>query len=289
VFIMGTGRKIGAALGAVFLVEALAVAGFWTVYVKFSLPDAAIEPIDVITLPGEKVAVSCFVDVDPPGWGDHWRRGLAVVFTEGSTVLGQSSTDALGRASLEHQAGTKDLVHLQLKIGLSLALDRPVAYRPPPPAVYVECMAEGVKLHLCDVVATLKGTSWHDVELANPSEWPADQGVKPTLDRLVRGSASRVVYLAPGARPATTAVRAFIKANSFPEGPILFPDLDPDRDLLGQIKRTWPHLAFAITRQQNLIEALRSRGIPVIVVNAPAGTVEPAANVTFAQDWYEIR
>ena len=110
------------------------------------------------------------------------------------------------------------------------------------------------------------------------------------LTRLCRGAAaSRVIYLGPGKDRHTMGVRAYLARARFPEGPVLFPEASPEQDLLGVLRKKWPHIEYGITRRPEMVAALRSRDIPVVVVRAPVGAIEPAAAITFVQDWSDVK
>ena len=278
-------RPIAAILG----VEALVVAGAVALNIFFSLPEAWVEPADIVALPGENVELSCAAALDPPGPGEVQRKGLNVIFSDGAKTLGTSLTNDAGFASLDYTAGTKEDTHRQFSIGLELDLGRKFAMRRSSPAIYIECLSPGVSLYLVDLEATLKGATAADLDRRRPEEWPADQEAEAALFRLSRGAISRVVYLAPGSKRSTLEAHAYLRYARFPPGPVLFPEASPGRDLLAELRKKWPHLEYAVTRRAALVETLRAKDIPVVVVGAPAGTIAPAPKTTILRTWSEVK
>jgi hypothetical protein len=278
-------RPIAAILG----VEALVVAGVLALNICFTLPEAWVEPADIVALPGEDVELTCSVALDPPGPGEVQRKGLNVIFRDGAKTLGTSPTNDAGVASLRYTAGTREETHRQFSIGLELDLGRKFAMRRGSPAILVECLSPGVSLYLVDLEATLKDAIAEDLDRRRPEEWPADQEAEAALFRLSRGAISRVVYLASGGRRLTLEAHTYLRYARFPGGPVLFPEASPDRDLLAELRKKWPHLEYAVTRRPSLVETLRAKDIPVVVVGAPAGTIAPAPKTTILRTWSEVK
>ena len=277
----------------IFLIHAAVVSGIVSLHLFFSLPIATLQGVDLIALPGESVNLSCMVEVDPPGIGAHRREGLKVIFKQGEKTVGEAVTDSSGCARTAFTAGKKEEIHRQIRIGLALDLGRGFAYRHSDPSLLLEVVSGGSMLYLCDIDATLSEGRWDRIDPRYPEEWKADEEAPSVLAGLNRGSVSRVIYVAPWKRRYTEEVRAYLRRNRFPMGPILFPEAPPSpRTLtafLELLLKKWPHVEFGVTRRNEFVSALSARGIRSVVVKASPGSISPAPKVSYARTWKDVK
>ncbi len=280
-------------LAVIIPLHALALCGLVILHQTFTLPVAQVEGVDLVTLPGERVQLTCVVGVDPPWPRSMVREGCTVCFRHGSTVLGKNKTNDAGIATVAYTAGDKDQISNDVTILLELELEEEFAYQQGDPDILVRSYSDGVMVYVCDIGSTFKSGIWADVDPRYPESWKVDPDAVDTLYRLAGRASCGIVYVAPGTIVRSAAVRRYLRRNQLPRAPVLFPEAPPLgqslSDFVAGLKEKWRHVRCGVTRRKELAQALQRNGIEAVIVNAPPGQIHQGAKVTFVRSWTEVK